>query len=307
MSAAGPQPSPARVEQFRGVVDRFGAAVEVCLDHQLLIEEHRLRRESDRRAEAELRLESMGRLAGGVAEQFGALVSTILERAEPLRGLGGAATHAVDWIVDSATRAQRLCGQLSEFAEPAGRAGVPSASRSLRDLDEVVGEVLLRAAPDMPEGVRVVRELDGALPVIRCDEVRLRRALSALLTNAVDAAEHGGGVVTLRTMREHLRRSDLAHYRIGASQHDGDYVCLEVEDLGAGMDEETKAAMFEPFSGRGRGAADLGLAAALGIIRRHGGAVAVESAPGAGTCVRVLLPAAGSRRVSGSLERAELG
>lgn len=297
-SAARSQPSAARVELLQDVIERFAAAVEVSLDHQLSIEEQRRHRLADRRLLREQRRASVGRLASGVAQRFAALTSTILERARPLRGREDACRAAVDWIVDSAQRAQHLCRQLAEIAGPqADPSGWSETARS--DVQAAVDRAVERASRELPDGVRVVRELHGALPEVELDRARFGEALSSLLTYAVEASEPGGGVVTVRTMLEHVRPSDFAHYPFGALKVAGDYVCVEVEDVGAGLDEEARAALFEPFSGRRGGVQDLGMAAALGVVQRHGGAVAVESAPGAGTCVRVLLPAGRAARAEG--------
>ena len=101
-----------------------------------------------------------------------------------------------------------------------------------------------------------------------------------------------GGVVSIATGGVHLTRAVLDSYAIGREAEPGLYGFVEVADSGVGMDDETRARMFEPFfttkfTGRG-----LGLASVDGLIRAHHGALVVDSAPGTGTRVRVLLPAA---------------
>ena len=128
-------------------------------------------------------------------------------------------------------------------------------------------------------------------PDVEADPTHLLRVTSNLLTNAAEAVR-AGGVVSIATGGVHLTRAVLDSYAIGREAEPGLYGFVEVADSGVGMDDETRARMFEPFfttkfTGRG-----LGLASVDGLIRAHHGALVVDSAPGTGTRVRVLLPAA---------------
>jgi CheY-like chemotaxis protein len=125
-------------------------------------------------------------------------------------------------------------------------------------------------APDLPE-------VDG-------DPAQLRQVVMNLITNAADALPEGGGEIVLRTGRA------------APGQDGAERVLLEVADTGCGMDAETQARMFDPFfttkfTGRG-----LGMAAVLGIVRGHEGAIEIDSAPGRGTRITVLLPVASASR-----------
>jgi len=111
-----------------------------------------------------------------------------------------------------------------------------------------------------------------------------------LITNASEAVGDHEGVVTLRTAAEDVDAAWLGGAYGGAGLPPGPYVVMEVTDTGIGMDEATQRKIFEPFfttkfTGRG-----LGLAALLGIVRGHHGAVRVTSAPGRGSNFRVVLP-----------------
>ena len=113
-----------------------------------------------------------------------------------------------------------------------------------------------------------------------------------LVTNAADAFAGAAGRIEITTGRVFASRDYLAQSCIGEDVAPGEFVFAEIADTGCGMDQQTLARIFDPFfttkvTGRG-----LGLAAVLGIVRSHRGAIAVESTPGVGTRFRLLLPAA---------------
>ena len=148
-------------------------------------------------------------------------------------------------------------------------------------------------------------ECRSGLPRTAADAAQLRQVLMNLVTNASEALGDKPGTIVVRT---DVIDVDEAFVRasIGAQGlRPGPHLLLEVEDSGEGMDEETANRIFEPFfttkfTGRG-----LGLAATLGIVRSHRGAVQVRSVPGRGTTIRIVLPAsaraasAGATRTSG--------
>jgi CheY-like chemotaxis protein len=126
--------------------------------------------------------------------------------------------------------------------------------------------------------------------VVYGDRATLTQVLMNLLTNASDALEESAGVISVRVDRvykpdERFRRA------LGKPVGPGDWVLIEVRDTGKGMDAATLERVFEPFfttKSKGHG---LGLAACVGIVTSHGGAILVESEPGQGSCFSVLLPA----------------
>jgi CheY-like chemotaxis protein len=128
---------------------------------------------------------------------------------------------------------------------------------------------------------------------IEGDPGQLRQLLMNLVVNGAEAiGENRPGRVEIRTSGLTLSREETAERFAGDDLAPGRYVAIEVSDTGEGMDEATRARIFEPFfstkfTGRG-----LGLAAALGIVRSHGGAVRAYSTPAQGSLFRVLLPEA---------------
>ena len=133
-------------------------------------------------------------------------------------------------------------------------------------------------------------DLADGLPATQADEVQIRQVVMNLITNAAEAIGEGTGAVTMRTGVTFVDGQRLSSYYAKEPLPEGDYVYLEVSDDGCGMSAETLERLFEPFyttkfTGRG-----LGLAAVLGIVRGHHGAITIESELAKGTTFRVLLP-----------------
>ena len=236
-------------------------------------QEERLR--LDRKLQEAQRLESLGLLAGGIAHDLNNMLAAILGGADLI------ARHAPDGSVldapleivrHSAWRASELCRQLLAYA------GKGRMEMRHVDLGALVLDTAQLLGSAISKRVRLELELEPELPAVHADAAQLRQVLMNLLMNASDALAGRDGRVVLRTRRDGAEESEPS-------------VVIEVEDEGAGMDETTRARMFDPFfttKGPGRG---LGLAAVIGIVRSHGGHLDVDSAPGRGTRVRVVLPA----------------
>jgi signal transduction histidine kinase/CheY-like chemotaxis protein len=235
-------------------------------------------------------LESLGVLAGGIAHDFNTLLTSVLNNASltlmelPARS---PARAAIETIEAAAVRAAELTGELLAYA---GRGSL--ALRAL-DLSESVAEIthLLEASISKKAVLRF--EFAPNLPAVWGDAAQLRQIAMNFITNASDALGEQCGTITVRTGVVYADRGYLAETSLHQELPEGPYAYLEVSDTGCGMDADTAARIFDPFfttkvTGRG-----LGLAAVLGIVRGHRGAIKVESVPGLGTTFRVLLPAAG--------------
>jgi PAS domain S-box-containing protein len=274
---------------IRDAEENIAGAVEVALD----ITEQRRAEEERRRLEARVRdaqkLESLGVLAGGIAHDFNNLLVGILGNVglahlemppdSPLRPY-------CEQIEQAAFRARDLTNQLLAFA---GKGKFQIVAANLSDLVRDTAD-LLRVS--IPRRVALDLHLAPDLPPILADATQIRQVVMNLLTNASEAVGDSPGTITLVTGSVHADRAYLAGAFVDEDIPEGDYVFLDVSDTGSGMDAETRAKIFDPFfstkfSGRG-----LGLAAVLGIVRGHRGAVRVYSEPGQGTAVKVLFPAA---------------
>ena len=138
-------------------------------------------------------------------------------------------------------------------------------------------------------------QLIDALPAISADATQVRQVVMNLLTNASDALDERIGDITLRTGRMIADAEYLTGCLAADGVAPGEFVFIEVTDTGVGMSAETMSRIFEPFfttkfTGRG-----LGLAATLGIVQGHGGALRVHSTVGSGTVFRVLFPSVQAR------------
>jgi PAS domain S-box-containing protein len=228
------------------------------------------------------KLESIGRLAGGVAHDFNNLIMILsgysdvllkqLPPADPLRDIAQQIQLTVE-------RATGLTGQLLAFSR--GQVLKPVLI-NLNILIHDMGK-LLRSLTG--EGVRVSLALAPDLWSVRVDRVQLEQVLMNLVVNAHEAMP-AGGELTLSTSNatSGLARAEPAEAPVG------DWVVLMVTDTGCGMDEAVKTRVFEPFFTTKKQGHGLGLATVHGIVTQSGGHIALTSAVGRGTTIRVYLP-----------------
>lgn len=263
--------------------------IAVALAGWRLARRERIAQIEQRRLERQLagaqKMEAIGKLAGGVAHDFNNMLTAILGYASlihedapdgsPLREQAGQIRRAAD-------NAAVLTQKLLAF----------SRRQTLRtnqfDFTLMLDRLSLVIAQAIGDRTSVTIDAEPGLWAILADPAQVEQSLVNLAMNANDAMPAGG---TLSVVARNLplphgaRRADV---EVGP----GEYVLITVTDTGAGMDDATKARMFEPFfttkrTGSGTG---LGLAAVYGFVKQCGGHVTVQSAPGAGTTVDLLLP-----------------
>lgn len=231
------------------------------------------------------RRESLGILAGGIAHEFGNLMTTILANLSLIRlPESSRARDRVSQIEAAASKATDLCHKLQAYS---GRARFVMASI---DLSALVYELLRLMRSTLPEHVTVEQDLPPNISAIEADAGQMRLVLVSLIMNAVEAIGDRPGTIAVRVRVGRFTRADFKDASSLWQTPDGDYVCLEISDSGSGMGDETRRRMLEPFfttkvTGRG-----LGLPAVHGIVRAHRGALVVTSEIGRGTSVRVFLP-----------------
>jgi two-component system cell cycle sensor histidine kinase/response regulator CckA len=234
------------------------------------------------------RLESLGLLAGGIAHDFNNLLAAILGRAELARDRVDP-THPARPLVEgiriAADRASHLTQQLLAYA---GRA--PIAAQPV-DLHEVVRELASLCRGATGDGARIELSLGESPLIVRADPGGLTQVVLNLLTNGLQAVRARGTHVAVETRVERVAHGTLLGAN-GEPLPGGEYATLVVRDDGVGMDSATLARVFEPFFTSKSGGRGLGLAAVHGMVRGHGGAIDVSSAPGVGSAFVVRLPLA---------------
>ena len=249
------------------------------------------------------KLESLGVLAGGIAHDFNNLLTGIVGNAGLVRlDLPPDSPHAahVRQIESAALRAAELCQQLLAYAGK-GRFLVESL-----DLNELIEGTLALLRLSIGKQAQLQLALTRPLPIVMADATQIRQIVMNLVINAADAIGARPGLITLRTGFRSVQAGEFAAWAADPGLPGGDYVFLEIGDTGCGMPPETLRRIFEPFFTTkfvGRG---LGLAAVLGIVRGHRGALQVTSELGRGSVFTLFLPASGDPLVVESDVRPEL-
>ncbi len=259
------------------IVGAIGTALDVTHSRQL-----------ERRMVDAQRAESLGVLAGGLAHDFNNLLVAVIGNADlALRDIphGMPGRSAVNNIRDAGLRAAELTHQLLTFA---GRAG---AGTTRVFPAAIVDELLRITAPSIPAELQISVEIPGAL-ALRGDPAQVRQVLMNLINNARDAL---GGRGSIKIRARSIQHDGLAEANDVLVTAAGDYIALEVEDDGPGMDSDLRRHVFEPFFTTKETGHGLGLAAVLGIVRAHHGGVRLRTSAGAGTCFEILWPSADTR------------
>ena len=235
------------------------------------------------------KLESLGVLAGGIAHDFNNLLTGILGNASVARmevPPTSSAHSCLDQIEQAAERAADLCKQMLAYSGK-GRFFVQRL-----DLSATVKSTADLIRLSISKSAVLKFSLANDLPAITADATQIRQIIMNLVINASDAIGEKSGVINVSTGAVHADHAYLSEAHLAPNLPEGDYVFLEVSDNGSGMSPETKKKIFDPFfttkfTGRG-----LGLAAVLGIVRGHQGALKVYSEVGQGTTFKLLLPSA---------------
>jgi len=237
--------------------------------------------------EAQLRhsqkLEAVGQLAGGIAHDFNNLLTVINGYCERLLAAAGQAEIKSDLelIHKAGQRAAGLTRQLLAFS----RRQVQQPR--VLDLNAIVTDIQRILTRVIGEQNTVITVLDPALEAVEADPGQVEQVMMNLAINARDAMPDGG-TITIHTANVTVVEGQPSPFPL----RPGRYVMLAIRDTGHGMDEGTASRVFEPFfttkeAGKGTG---LGLSTVYGIVAQSGGDIAVESAVGAGTTMRVFLP-----------------
>jgi PAS domain S-box-containing protein len=235
------------------------------------------------------KMESIGRLAAGVAHDFNNMLTVILGQCSLLLcnpGHRPETTEALNHIAQAAERAANLTRQLLTFSR---RQVMQPRPLNLNELVTNLSKMLCRL---LGEHIALQCHYSPVPPVVHADPGMIEQVIMNLAVNARDAMPKGGQL-TLATQVATLSEASAQSHPGGRP---GRFVCLSVADTGCGIDAETLPRIFEPFFttkevGKGTG---LGLATVYGIVQQHQGWIEVASEVGRGTTFRVFLPALAS-------------
>jgi len=258
-----------------------GKVVQVRGSFQDITERHRL----EEQFQQAQRLESVGRLAGGVAHDFNNMLAVILGYAElMLTDLSPGDPHfeKVRQILEAGVRSRNLIRQLLAFSRK------QVLQPEVLDLNAVVKNLEKMLRRLIGEDIELTARLAENLGAVEADPGQIEQVIMNLAVNARDAMPEGGKL-SIETGEVRL---DEDYARNHKGVRPGEYVMLAVTDTGQGMDKMTQAKIFEPFfttkeQGKGTG---LGLATVYGIVKQSGGNIWCYSEPGRGTTFKVYLP-----------------
>jgi PAS domain S-box-containing protein len=235
------------------------------------------------------KLESLGVLAGGIAHDFNNLLVSIMGNADlasrymedPVK-----AKRHLEQVHTAIDRAAELCRQLLAYS------GKGRFLIEVLDLNKIVLEMTHLLRVSIGKGVQLTFDLADNLPSIEADPSQIRQAVMNLVINASEAIGDHDGEICIQTGLGPMTSDPKFRAYLSHDHPQNDSVFLRVQDSGCGMDQETLKRIFDPFfttkfTGRG-----LGLAAILGIVRSHRGALLVDSDIGRGTTFCVHFPPA---------------
>lgn len=269
--------------------DRIIGCIGIALDITDQARAEQSLRAVERKLLESQKLESLGALAGGIAHDFNNLLTTILGNIELALDELPPNSHELSLILPIEVAARRAAALTQQLLAYTGKEQVLAQPI---DVNLLIAEAapLLNAAAGESATLRYA--LAPCTPVIIADPRQIRQILLNLTLNAAEAIGERQGEITITTASLYADHDRLAATYLAPDLPAGVYVLLSVADTGSGMDAATQARIFEPFfttrfTGRG-----LGLAAVLGIVRAHQGAVEVHSEAGRGTVLTILLPAA---------------
>ncbi len=249
-----------------------------------LLEGQTLRQGLERQLHDAHKMETVGRVAARIADEFGALFSMIgkqtgvmlsrLKPDDPLR-------DCADELFKMGEKAATLTAQLIALNFKNRQV------RPVLSVNSVFSDLRGTIESFLPDHIKLVVQLDESVAYVEVDRDELENLLFQLVVNARDAMLSRGPLsIEVKTVEEGSQPA-----RSAALRNQNQQVLIQISDTGTGMNLDTQARMFEPFFSTKETSIGLGLTAVYGIVKRNGGTVEVESRPGQGTVVRVFFPA----------------
>lgn len=236
------------------------------------------------------KMESLGTMAGSIAHNFNNLLMVVLgnlELAEEDLPDGSPAARNIQRAARASQRAADLSNMMLTYVGQLKKESIPV------DLSHTVNTVLKNMDESKLANVTLNLDLADPMPLVAADADQMRQMISGFITNAIEALGKEKGRVRVSTGSMHCDRAYLSTTYLKEDMPEGMYAYVEVADTGHGMDPEILGKVFDPFfstkfTGRG-----LGMAAVMGIVRSHNGAVKVSSVKNEGSVFTALFPIQG--------------
>jgi PAS domain S-box-containing protein len=247
------------------------------------------RLEFERRDQQIAKIESLSRMAGAVAHHFNNLLAAVLGNLELAMEDLQSQEDTMQLLVAAEEQARRSVALSKKMLVSLGQ--LPEGKHELLDLSRICKEHLATLHQEIPEGVTLKTDLLQSGPVIKTDQNQIKRILSHLVTNAVEAIKTFPGVVLVLVEETNGAEIPKKNRRpMTWEPSAATYACLSVTDSGCGMTAKTINQIFDPFftdkfTGRG-----LGLPMVLGIVKSFGGCITVTSMPEQGSTIKVYFP-----------------
>jgi signal transduction histidine kinase len=229
------------------------------------------------------RMEKIGTLTSGIAHNFNNILGGILGHTEVMEehlGPDARLGRNLGAIRRGAERARDLVDQILVFGQRRDVRRRPLSATGL------VAETASLLTVSLPSGIELKIQESPVAAIVSGESAQLQQVILNLCNNAAQAMEHGGRIEITTQLREVTEQRSVTHDEL----HPGRYVCIVVTDTGHGMDQATQARIFQPFFTTRASGNGLGLATVREIVREHGGAMNVESAPGHGSRFEVWIP-----------------
>ena len=236
------------------------------------------------------KLESLGVLAGGIAHDFNNILTAIVGNADLALMRLSPESPVLDNlhnIEKAAARAADLAKQMLAYSGKGKFVVEPL------DMNHLLEEMIHMLEVSISKKAVLRLNLAPSLPQVEADATQMRQIIMNLVINASEAIGEKSGIIAITTGCMDCDRRYLSDIWLAESLNEGLYIYLEIADTGCGMDKGTMSRIFDPFfttkfTGRG-----LGMAAVLGIIKGHNGAIKIYSEAGKGSTFKTLLPALG--------------
>ena len=243
------------------------------------------RRTLEERLQQSRKLESIGRLAGGVAHDFNNMLTAILGDTRICLDMSDEGSQLQEYLLEIQNAGERATGLTRQLL---GFARKQAVAPEVLDINETISGLIEMLQRLIEENIELIWSPGPEAWNVRIDPHQLDQLMVNLTVNARDAIT-GAGRITIKTENVLVDETRAA---LEADAAPGEYVVLSISDTGSGMDEETMAKVFEPFfttKGVGQGTG-MGLATVHGIVKQNDGFISVQSEKGGGTTFKIHFP-----------------